>query len=198
MFGGKKMTSTELKVLVDYLCETVEKVVEKFGAGSNLRNVARLEVAMFMMYLSASDGTIKWEEAKTLSEICGLNLTPNNIADLIRKQNIYSTEFEDRVPVSFQMMVAADNALKKQGLTSDVSAADLMIKVYKEIGEALIKSDSDVDDNELRDYNIYINMLQEYRDKNGGDVSGTTGFTKNSGSSVSAPNKSGIAAPRKG
>jgi hypothetical protein len=180
------------------MCQVVRNIGQKAGAGDDIDKVAKLEIGMFMMYLSASDGKIEWEEAKTISEICDFNLSPNNVADFIREKNIYSTEFEAKVPISFQMIVQADNVLKEEGLIPEVFGADLMITTYKAVGEVLIKSDGDVDENEIKDYNIYINMLQEYRDKNGGDVSGTTGFTKNSGTSVSAPTKSGVAAPRKG
>lgn len=191
------MINNNLKELVDNMCEAVETLGVKGGLEAGIGNAARLELGMFMMYLSASDGTIEWDEARTISEICNLNLTPNELGQFIRENNIYSTEFEAKVPVTFQLIVTGDNKLAEMGI--DVSGSDAMLATYKAVGEALIKSDCDVDDNEVKDYKIYINMLEEYRDKNiSGKKNSVSGFTKNGSQSVVAPSKSGVAAPRKG
>ena len=190
------MINRQLKELVDNMCDAVESVGVQGGLESGVGNASRIEIGMFMMYLSASDGTIEWEEANIISNICNLNLSPSNLADFIRENNIYSTEFETKVPITFQMMVTADNELRKAGV--DISGSEAMIGTYKAVGEALVKADGDVDDNEVKDYTIYINMLEQYRDKNLNGGSGVSGFTKNGSSSVNAPSKSGVAAPRKG
>lgn len=188
-------TNRQLKELVDTMCSAIDQIASMTSLPDGTGKAARMEMGMFMMYLSASDGTIEWDEARTISDICELNLTPNELGKYIRENNIYSTEFEQKVPVTFQIMVKADEAMRANGI--DVSGSDAMISAYKAVGEALIKSDGDVDDNEVSDYKIYINMLEEYRDNNLNGGSGASGFIKNSGS-VSAPPKSGVSAPRKG
>ncbi len=191
------MVNGELKELVDNMCDAVETLGVQGGLEAGIGNAARMELGMFMMYLSASDGTIEWDEAKVISEMCNLNLTPSELGNFIRENNIYSTEFEAKVPVTFQLMVAGDNKLAELGI--ELSGSEAMLGTYKAVGEALIKSDGDIDDNEVNDYRIYINMLEEYRDKNiSGRKNSVSGFTKNGSSSVSAPSKSGVAAPRKG
>ena len=85
--------NTQLKELVDNMCEAVGSVSEKAELPDGMDDIVRMELGMFMMYLSASDGTIKWDEAHLISDMCNLDLTPNNIGDFIRKNNIYSTEF---------------------------------------------------------------------------------------------------------
>lgn len=191
------MVNRQLKSVVDQMCEAIETLGEQGGLDSGAGQAARYELGSFMMYLSASDGQISWEEAEIISDICELNLTPNTMGNFIRQQNIYSTEFENKVPVTFQMMVTADNALIEQG--EEAAASEAMLDTYRVVGKALIQSDGDVDDNEVSDYRIYINMLEKYRDQNmNGAGGGASGFTKTGGASVSAPSKSGVAAPRKG
>ena len=120
-------------------------------------DIVRMELGMFMMYLSASDGTIKWDEAHLISDMCNLDLTPNNIGDFIRKNNIYSTEFEQKLPVTFELMVKVDNALYDAG-RSDLSVSDSLLDTYKALGQAIIQSDREVDDNEVKDYKIFISI----------------------------------------
>lgn len=190
------MINRQLKELVDSICDAINTLSANVGLSAETGKVARMEMGMFMMYLSASDGQISWDEARTISEICELNLSPNDLGKFIRDNNIYSTEFEQKVPVSLQIMVQADNILLELG--KDISGSESMIAAYKAIGEALIKSDGEVDDNEVNDFKIYINMLEEYRDKNyNGAVGKATGFVK-TGGSVPAPTKGGVIAPKKG
>lgn len=187
-----------LKELVDNMCIASAKVGEMGGLEpEKVKTVARMELGMFMMYLSASDGEISWDEAKLISQICDLNLTPTTMGDFIRENNIYSTEFEQKVPITLQLMVTADNKLLEAG--NETSGSDALISTYETVGKCLINVDGTVDDNEAVDYRIYTQMLAEYRDKNyKGANSSATGFTKNKGTSTSVPTKSGVAAPRKG
>ncbi len=190
------MLNRQLKEIVDKTCDMIELVGTHGGLDEGIGEASKIEIGMFMMYLSASDGTIQWDEASIISDICDLNLSPSNLGDFIRDKNIYSTEFESKVPVTFKLMVTADNELRKAGV--DVTGSDLLLETYKAVGEALVKADGDVDENEVSDYKIYINMLERYRDENLNGGSGVSGFKKNNNSSVSAPSKSGVAAPRKG
>ncbi len=190
------MVNRQLKELVDKMCAAIDAFCVIAGLPDGIGEDARMDMGLFMMYLSASDGQISWDEASIISDICELDLSPNDLGRFIRENNIYSTEFEQTVPDTFRILVQADNDFLAG--ENDVSGSEAMLGMYKAIGEALIKSDDDVDDNEVNDYKIYINMLQEYRDKNyKGASGGATGFVKK-GSSVSAPAKGGVIAPKKG
>ena len=93
------MTKKEqLKQLINAMGKTVCSASELLGIDTDASNICKTELAMFMMYLSASDGEIKWEEAMMISELCDLSLSPNNISTFIRENNIYSTDFEKTVP----------------------------------------------------------------------------------------------------
>lgn len=189
----------DVRELVNRMCDTVDLIAEKFdqlpdGTG----DAVRMEIAMFMMYLSASDGIIQWDEAKAIGEICGLgSLTPSKLGGFIRDNKIYTTEFENKVPLSLTIMVKVDNVLSEnEDFDTDASASAALISTYKTVGQALILSDGDADENEINDYNIYIGMMEKYREENYvGAQNSASGFSKNG---VVAPNKGGVIAPKKG
>ncbi len=158
------MNNEEMKAVVDKMCNVLEKIGQGMGLEPGTGQAARYEIASFMMYLSASDGKILWEEAKIISEICELNLTPESMESFINDQKIYTPEFETKVPPMFELMVSADNRLFDGGET--ISGSGIMMETYQTMGEALIKSDNDVDENEVKDYKKYLTMMDEYRNKN--------------------------------
>ena len=158
------MSNEEIKEVVDKMCTVLEKIGKAMGLEEGTGQAARYEIASFMMYLSASDGKIMWEEAKIISEMCDLNLTPESMESFINDQKIYTPEFETKVPAMFELMVNADNRLFEVGET--ISGSDIMLETYQTVGEALIKSDNDVDENEVKDYKKYLIMMDDYRNQN--------------------------------
>lgn len=194
------MINQNLKTLLAKVDELVSNILQNSGHDTQNVEIAKMGVVQFMMYLSASDGKIEWSEADNISQYLGLSITPEAVNKFIREQNIYSTKFEETVPLAFQALVNADNLLWDNG-SRETCSADMLLNLYKAIGEELIKADNDVNDAEMQDYNIYINMLSNYimqndKFKQQGGV--YTGLHKNTGeNSVDAPVKSGVSAPRK-
>ena len=158
------MNNEEIKVIVYKMCNVLEKIGQGMGLEVGTGQAARYEIASFMMYLSASDGKILWEEAKIISEMCDLNLTPESMESFINDQKIYTPEFETKVPPMYELMVSVDNTLFEAGET--ISGSGIMLDTYQTVGAALIKSDDDVDENELTDYNKYLTMMVDYRNAN--------------------------------
>ena len=149
----------------------IKDAIDKYGddlevSGEDFYKVLKTELAFFMMYLSASDGEIKREEAELISNVWDTALMPSKIVDFIERNNIYSTEFENKVPISFRTVIKLDNELESNGLKATLT--DSLLSVYILAGKGIVHVDGDNCDheNELTDYNIYIDMLKEYRDNN--------------------------------
>lgn len=68
------------------------------------------------MYLSAADGTIAWQEARFIRDYMEYDFTIEDINQLIVKKQIYSTKFEEKVPLSIQVLVKSDNMIYDAGL----------------------------------------------------------------------------------
>ena len=196
------MANQQLLSLANEIGDLLDSILRSANVdldGTDGRTLIKFDLAQFMMYLSASDGRIQWSEANEIRAYLGLDSTPEKINNWIRNKNIYSSEFEQTVPITMQTIVQADNILYDNGKRNfNQCGAEALIAVYKAAGEELIKSDSDVDDNEMKDYHIYISMLEKYMYENDKfKMNGVvTGITKD-GLSVSAPMKSGVTAPKK-
>ncbi len=193
------MANAQDKEAAKILVDSMARLYDQFGQMANqeyLGQAAKIELAQVLMYLSASDGEIKWAEASFISYVCGINLTPDTMANFIRENDIYSVRFEKSVPAVFKVAVTLDNMIVANGLDiQDISA--LLIETYKGVGRALMQADNDVDDNENNDLFIYLDMLEDYANSNSDRrKKSVTGFTKNTGP-VKVPPKSGVSAPQK-
>lgn len=184
----------EIKKLIDSTASALQSGAELARSDKDIENAFRQELSLFLMYLSASDGEIKLSEATAISDLCGINLTPQQLATIIRENDIYSTEFENKAPICLRIAVVIDNYLYENHLfallgADDVDLAMALITAYKAAAVYLIKADNDIDNNELSDMQIYVNMLEDYYNENSSRCKvSVSGFTKNM-SGVSVPPK---------
>ena len=172
------------KKLVDNIltvCDTLEDTpvgIRKDHPGFSLRKAFTLDVVQFIMYLSASDGHVTWREADYLSELMDMRLTPDDMYKISKERNVYSVEFEEKVPLSLQLFVKADKWMLSLGKKDNANLAKTVIDGFYEIvGRDFIKCDGDVDSNEVRDLNIYLGTLRDYvrRELDTGTVKATYG-----------------------
>jgi len=155
----------DIKELVEVMCKAVEMTGSVNGLGDDLGIVAKTELAMYMMYLSASDGDIVRSEAETISDICKLELNSDELAYFVQENNILKPEFADVVPVTYKIMIKTDNNLKGMG-NDDVKFSDYVLETYKAIGDLIIKADDDVKDEEVKNFEKYIKMMEAYKEEN--------------------------------
>lgn len=125
------------------------------------KELLKIDLAMFILYLSASDGEISYKEKEFINHFLELDLSTEDIKEIIRSKKIRSSEFESIVPLSVKMMVEADNKIVEAG-SKNSKGNELMYDVFKLIGQAFIACDHDVDDKELNDFVIYLEMIKEY------------------------------------
>lgn len=189
----------KLSTLIDDMCRAFGNIMVQLGIDTDINDAVRTEMGLFMMYLAASDGEISWDEVRMISGICKMELTPSHLGNFIREKNVYSVEFEKKVPYIYKSIVDVDNLLWKMG--NEFSASEAFLATYKAIGEYLVKADGKIAESEMKDYQIYMGMLIEYRENNYEALkNAATGFTKNGQNEDSKPieKKDGVAAPRKG
>lgn len=127
-----------------------------------IRRVIKIDLLKFLMYLSASDGTISYEESNFINEYLDWDLSPDFIKSFIKEHHIYSVDYETEVPFSMQLFVAADNTLyDKQGY-NEYLFSQLLLQVYTILGKEFLECDSNVTDNEVQDLTIYLTTLQNF------------------------------------
>lgn len=122
-----------------------------------------LDLSSYLMYLSASDGNIVWQEAAYISECLDTTLSVEDIICLIKENNLYSSEFASRVPLTLQIFVKADNMAIEN---ANYSVSNMLYETYGVMGKEFLACDDDIDNEEIDDMLIYLNMLRNYIEEN--------------------------------
>ena len=157
----------ELLKTIYKLCDSLDETgmgLKGQGVDLSLRDCFFVETSQFLMYLSASDGRVKWSEAQYISELFDMPATPDQLTSIIKKNNIYSTKFESEIPLSIRVFVKADNRLIDLGKTPENFACKMIADFWENIGKDFLRCDGDLDGNEVKDLRIYMNMVNSYID----------------------------------
>lgn len=132
---------------------------------SRMRNLARHELMNFLMYLSASDGSIELQESQFIKDNLGEQISPEEICERIEADNLYSSTFEQKVPVVLKRMVRMDNEQSNLGKL-EISQAEKYICLYEAIGKEFSSCDREVSESERSDLNTYISNLRCFYNAN--------------------------------
>lgn len=133
---------------------------------SNMEGVIRYELSRFAMYLTCSDGEIKWSEASTIEDYLGFSMTPEDIREHVEEENLYSVEFENTVPLSISMAVEIDNYLYINDRPQETPISETGVFIYKALADEIMSADYDVADSEFGDAQLYTQMLENYVNDN--------------------------------
>lgn len=146
------------------LLDTVEGAGGKpSGINASLRDVFKVELHSYFLYLSATDGKVSVQESEFMNYLFDMHLTSQQYVTFINENNIFSTDFEQKVPVIFQILQAFD---KKVALLSGITGNDvdpilpIVLKFYAEIGKAFITCDG-ADQSEVDEAQSYLNGILE-------------------------------------
>ena len=95
----------ELKNMINQMYELSDTLDEgplglEQTTSTTLKNCIQVELLSYLMYLSAADGKIAWQESAFIRDYMEYNLTTDEIHQFIVEEQIYSTEFEEKVPLS--------------------------------------------------------------------------------------------------
>jgi len=131
----------------------------------SLRNCVRTEWLKFLMYLSASDGQISWEESEFIHDYLDFDLDTDGIHQLVLENNIYSEDFENEVPISIQIFAKTDNAYYEatgNKREKDEISVSLLRRMFLALGQELLACDDEITDDEINNLTIYMNMLDDF------------------------------------
>lgn len=149
----------ELKLAV----ETLLSIYDTYGENPN---TARIELALFMCYLSASDDIINIKECDAVYYYTGIRATPEELQGFISEYNIRSDEFDRCIPDFVKTLVEADNALISKGVVMERYASQLLFEVYEGIAAEIISVDGDVSVSEELDAIVLLGTIEEYIQNN--------------------------------
>lgn len=166
------------------LCDSIDELPFGIAKASDndmtTRKALMLEVLKFCMYLSAADGSVSYREAEYLEDLFDISMSPSQLTEFINENDVYSTEFEETVPLVLKLFVKTDNAVISTGGGDGKLISDLLIRFYEAVGEDFCKCDG-VGGNERDDMNIYLRMMKRYVRDNVADTDNDS-FMKQSSS----------------
>ena len=164
-----------IKTLVDIASVMYENSLNSGKTDSSDEDTVHLvecDLADFMVYLAMSDGVITQDEADEISLMSekaglGIDADPAVIAWSAKTGNIFSTEFEKKIPFTFEDAVEHDNYMMDWKGGSEVKQlSKFLLAIYKILGKWFIEMDGEATWGEKRNYDIYIKMLEDYRAAN--------------------------------
>lgn len=129
-----------------------------------IRQLAKKEILNFLLYLSASDGSIEVAEALFIKDYLSEQISPEEMCQRIEVDNIYSSSFEQRIPLTLKRLVKLDNSTYEKKGKLNESDAEKYICGYEALGKEFVACDHEVSQSERDDLGTYItNMRSFYR-----------------------------------
>ena len=100
-----------IKGYCSVMCMSMEMISMSYSRPfrTPIRNILSIDFLNFLMYLSASDWDINDEEVTFIREHLDFNLSKKSIQELIKEYNIYTVDYEKKIPYSMKLFVEADN-----------------------------------------------------------------------------------------
>lgn len=142
---------------------TFENLNKIMGGKDDFANIARSDLGLFLIYLSAVDGTISKEETVEIAEVINEPyLLPSEVKKLYEMLGLGSNAFLERIPPSLQMAVNVDIALPMLKKQFGSSCAEMLISTYVHVGIDLVCSDMNILQKEREAYNSYLNHMRQY------------------------------------
>lgn len=156
------MNNKQLKTVINKTLEILEyigKVSDMNWQGTEPKEVLKVDLLMYTMYLSSSDGIVSQEEADAIGEILDYPLTPKMITALVEENDVYSKEFETKIPFILKFAVAFD---KQSTFDMEDSVSKWIFNLFYILGFAISDADGELTQNETYDAANYLLMMLNY------------------------------------
>ena len=147
------------------LCDTMENTLSDGTNQVSLREALESDIVCFLSYLSASDGTVTWEEANFINEYFNQNLMPGDIVQLINQLDILSDEFANKPPQTLVLFRMADDVLRENNIESAGQSLQVYLQFFLDLGKEFLTCDNEVTDNEVQRLTNYLNMMMAYAER---------------------------------
>ena len=125
-----------------------------------------IDLFLYIMYLSVSDGKLAKEEISFMNEVFRASYDTKRYKEIIHQYGLGEESFEIRVPYFVKVILEYDDQMmdKEENYQSPLRLIqDFMYR----LGKAFISCDGEVTEEEKENLKYYISHLGEYYDKNG-------------------------------
>lgn len=162
-------TIYDIKRYLTALGEVLDTVEDRINmpdelSGVSLKELFNIELHSYFMYLAAADGKITSSERDFMNTLFSKNMSIQDYVKFVNDNNIYSTDFEDRLPITLRLVVAFD---AKMQILSAITGKSIepfcpkLMQFYLEAGKAFIACDGDVNPQEIEDLKTYVGKVAD-------------------------------------
>ncbi len=144
------------------LCEAIEKNGLYERTDTHFSDLLRVDLARLCMYLSISDEKVTESELFFVKRVIGYEFNLTQFVMQIAIDGINTPAFKTQVPWSIEALKIAEELKVFLGYREAAGQTDAVIDLFYEIGSAFIGVDGDIDDSELRDLNLYMQMIYNF------------------------------------
>lgn len=156
----------ELKGIINTMYKVCDSLDDSYDLdGLSMRELMRMDLLKFILYLGSADEEITEEEAEFIAEYLDWEMTIPQWCEFINNQNLHSDSILEDVPLALKIFVDADNKAYSYD-KSIMNACENYIWVFETLGDYFIDADNNVDRNEQIALGKYIAMLKHYYDEN--------------------------------
>jgi len=124
-----------------------------------LRDILQNDIEDFIIYLSASDGTVSEEEIEAYKAITGS--TGENFSTTA-KRNPAAPDFRSEPPFIFKVLSRAEINAMARGARFESSVLGNVMALYRVIGHTIMAADGNVSTKEKNDFDIVMQTIADY------------------------------------
>lgn len=146
---------------VDHIIKTQLKV---YDWNNNTKNIIKMELVKYLLYLSNSDGEISYYERDFIETYLDIYLSEEEAESLIMEFNLDKNNFANKQPISFKLLYEFDEVLYKIG--KDTGTTELLYTAYEILGKEFLVCDGVCDESEINTYTDYLDSLKKYINTN--------------------------------
>ena len=126
-----------------------------------LRDILQNDIEDFIIYLSASDGTVSEEEIDAYRAITGSTENFGNTP----KRNAAAPDFRYEPPFIFKVLSRAEINAMARGARFESSVLGNVMALYRVIGHTIMSADGNVSAKEKDDFDIIMQTIADYIEK---------------------------------
>lgn len=147
------------------VCDSLDKTqfgALRTGSNSSSRDILRMELAKFLIYLSNSDGVYSWQESEFINDYLDYQINETEAKRLLEDRSIFHYEFGITPPSMLKRFVNADNAVYDSKGTIESPASELILRLYEAVGKEFLACDLNSTDEEVADLTIFLTFMRNY------------------------------------
>lgn len=155
----------DLKNMIECAMRACESFDEKIGLPMPSRQIMKVDMLNFILYLAAADNTLAPEEVDFVRDYLDLDASPSDLSKFIVDHNLHTDDYLKDTPLSLNIFVRVDNEMYRANPDSP-DLCSLYVRTFEILGEYFINIDNNVEKSETSSLNAALHKMLIYIDVN--------------------------------